>query len=146
MRNVIPFLAVTALAALFTSGCAGPEQKLGRGVNNVYEPIRLGEMQRSIEQQGVLDPQGDGYAYGVIHGFDRTLARTGIGIYEVVTFPFPPYHPVFTKHFTPEPAYSDAFTPRRYSDSVFDTDTYTGFSGGDIAPFVPGSRFSVFDN
>ena len=29
---------------------------------------------------------------------------------------------------------------------MFDTDTYTGFSGGDIAPFLPGSRFKVFDN
>jgi putative exosortase-associated protein (TIGR04073 family) len=146
MRNVISFLAVTVLAALFTSGCAGPEQKLGRGADNVYEAVRLGEMQRSIEQQGVLDPQGDGYGYGVIHGIDRSLARTGIGIYEVVTFPFPPYHPVATKYFTPAPAYPDNFTPRRFSDSVFDTDTYVGFSGGDVAPFVPGSRFSIFDN
>ena len=117
MRNVIPFLAVTALAALFTSGCA-PEQKLGRGVDNVYEAVRFGEMQRSIEQEGVLEPE-DGYAYGVIHGFDRSVARTGIGIYEVVTFPFPPYHPVFTKYFTPGPAYPDSFTPRRYSGFNF---------------------------
>jgi hypothetical protein len=29
---------------------------------------------------------------------------------------------------------------------VFDTDTYMGFSGGDVAPFIPGSRFRVFDN
>jgi putative exosortase-associated protein (TIGR04073 family) len=146
MRNVIPLLAVAALAVLFTSGCAGPEQKLGRGVNNVYEAVRFGEMRRSIEQQGVLDPQGDGYAYGIVRGFDRSLARTGIGIYEVVTFPIPPYHAVFTKSFTSEPAYPDSFTPRRFSDSVFDTDTYVGFDGGDIAPFVPGSRFSIFDN
>ena len=32
------------------------------------------------------------------------------------------------------------------SDALFDTDTYTGFSGGDVAPLFPGSRFSVFDN
>jgi putative exosortase-associated protein (TIGR04073 family) len=145
MRNVIPFLAVAALAAWFTSGCAGPEHKLGRGTDNVFEAVRLGEMQRAIEQQSVFEPQ-DGVAYGVIHGFDRSVARTGIGIYEVVTFPFPPYHPVFTKHFTPGPAYPDAFTPRRFSDSIFNTSTYAGFNGGDIAPFVPGSRFSVFDN
>ena len=31
------------------------------------------------------------------------------------------------------------------SNPLFDTDTYTGFSGGDIAPFVPGSRFQIFD-
>ena len=39
----MPFLAATALAALFTSGCAGPEQKLGRGVNNMFEVVRMGE-------------------------------------------------------------------------------------------------------
>jgi putative exosortase-associated protein (TIGR04073 family) len=146
MRNAKSLLALAALAALFTSGCAGPEQKMGRGVNNLFEAVRLGEMHRSLEQQAVLDPQGDGYAYGVVHGIDRSLARTGIGIYEIVTFPLPPYHPVFTKHFTAEPAYPDNFTPRRFSDSIFDTDTYAGFSGGDVAPFVPGSRFSIFDN
>jgi hypothetical protein len=29
---------------------------------------------------------------------------------------------------------------------LFDTDTYVGLSGGDVAPFMPGSRFKVFDN
>ena len=42
MRNVMPFLALAALAALFTSGCAGPEQKLGRGMSNALEVIPLG--------------------------------------------------------------------------------------------------------
>ena len=32
------------------------------------------------------------------------------------------------------------------SDSIFDTDTSLGFSGGDVFPFVQGSRFRVFDN
>ena len=47
MRNlfssIIPFLG----AALLVSGCAGPEQKLGRGVNNMTEITRLGELRRS---------------------------------------------------------------------------------------------------
>jgi len=29
---------------------------------------------------------------------------------------------------------------------MFDTDTYVGYSGGDVAPFVPNSRFKVFDS
>ena len=149
MRNAIPFLVIAILTipfAMLTTGCAGPEQKLGRGLDNTYEVVRLGEMRRSIEQQAVLDPQGDGYAIGMVHGFDRSVERTGIGLYEVVTFPFPPYHPVFTRYFTPQPAFPDSYTPRRISDSIFDTDTYTGFSGGDVLPIVPGSRFSVFSN
>jgi hypothetical protein len=51
-----------------------------------------------------------------------------------------------TKHYTPGPAFPDSYKPQLYSDSLFDTDTYVGFSGGDSAPFVPGSRFSVFNN
>jgi putative exosortase-associated protein (TIGR04073 family) len=146
MRNAISLLSVAALAAWFTSGCAGPEQKLGRGLGNFNEVVRLGEMRRSIEQTGVFDSADDSYTYGVIHGFDRSIGRAGIGLYEVVTFPIPPYHPIFTKYYTPEPVYPANYKPRIISDSLFDTDTYIGFSGGDIAPLVPGSRFSVFDN
>jgi putative exosortase-associated protein (TIGR04073 family) len=146
MRNAIFLLAVVALTAVFTSGCAGPEQKLGRGANNFYEVVRLGEMRRSVEQQAVFDPQGDGYAYGVVRGIDRSLTRVGMGVFEVATFPLPPYGPVLTKYFSPEPAFPASYKPQRVSDALFDTDTYTGFSGGDVMPFLPGSRFSIFDN
>ena len=36
MRKTMPFLTVVALAALFMSGCAVHEQKLGRGMGNYY--------------------------------------------------------------------------------------------------------------
>jgi putative exosortase-associated protein (TIGR04073 family) len=140
------FLAVAALAAWFTSGCAGPEQKLGRGMSNFYEGVRLGEMRRSIEQTGVFDSTDVAYTTGFVHGFDRSMARTGIGFYEVLTFPFPPYHPIATKYFSPEPVYPDSYKPGLPDSTLFDTDTYIGFNGGDVAPFWPGSRFSVFDN
>jgi putative exosortase-associated protein (TIGR04073 family) len=146
MRNVIFLLAIGALTALFTSGCAGPEQKLGRGTSNFYEGVRLGEMRRSIEQTAVYDSTDAAFTTGFIRGLNRSIARTGIGLYEVLTFPIPPYHPIATRHLTPEPAYPDNYKPGLPSDPLFDTDTYVGFSGGDIAPFFPGSRFSVFDN
>jgi putative exosortase-associated protein (TIGR04073 family) len=146
MRNVIPFLAVAALAALLTSGCTGPEQKLGRGVSNTFEIVRMGEMRRSIEQTAIFDSPGEGYTAGVIHGFDRSLERTGLGIFEIATAPLPPYHPILTKYFEPEPVFPASYKPGLYSDSLFDTDTHVGFSGGDVAPWFPGSRFSVFDN
>jgi len=50
MRNATSLLALAALTALFTAGCAGPEQRLGSGVSNVTEFVRMGEMQRSVEQ------------------------------------------------------------------------------------------------
>ncbi|HUA38399.1 MAG TPA: exosortase system-associated protein, TIGR04073 family [Candidatus Sulfopaludibacter sp.] len=146
MRNALTFLSVVAVAALFTSGCAGPEQKLGRGMSNVAEAARGGEWRRSVEQTAVFDSPEAGYTVGFVRGFDRSVARTGVGLYEVITFPFPPYHPIFTKYLAPEPVYPDNYTPGLWSDSMFDTDTYVGMSGGDVAPFVPGSRFKVFDN
>ncbi|MGA2683794.1 MAG: exosortase system-associated protein, TIGR04073 family [Verrucomicrobiota bacterium] len=146
MRNALPFLSVVALAALFTSGCAGPEAKLGRGMSNFAEVARGGEWRRSVEETAVFDSPDAGYTVGFVRGFDRSMARTGVGIYEVLTFPFPPYHPVLTKYLAPEPVYPDNYTPGLVSDSLFDTDTYVGLGGGDVAPFVPGSRFKVFDN
>ena len=146
MRNVISLLALTALAAVFTSGCAGPEQKLGRGMGNTFEVVRMGEMRRSIEQTAVLDSPGAGYTVGAVRGFNRSLARTGLGVFEVVTFPLPPYHPICTRYLKPEPAFPESYKPGLISDSLFDTDAYTGFSGGDVAPFIPGSRFKIFDN
>jgi putative exosortase-associated protein (TIGR04073 family) len=142
----MPFLAVVTLAALLTSGCAGPEQKLGRGMNNFYEVVRMGEMRRSIEQTAVLDSPGAGYTAGAVRGFDRSMARAGLGVLEIVTFPLPPYHPICTNYLDPEPAFPASYKPGLISDSTFDTDTYSGFGGGDVAPFIPGSRFRIFDN
>ena len=150
MRNVISLLALTALVAVFTSGCKGPEQKLGRGISNTFEIARLGDVRRGIEQTAVFESPSAGYTVGFVRGIDSTLARTGVGLFEVVTFPFPMpnsgYGPLFPHYLQPGPVYPDSYKPGLVSGSLFDTDTYTGFSGGDVAPYVPGSRFKVFDN
>jgi hypothetical protein len=104
------------MVALLGVGCAGPEQKLGRGMSNAGEIVRLNEMQRSIEQGGVF------------YGTD-----TGI-------------HPIWTSYLAPMPEYTDSYKPRKWDEPVFFTDDSLGFSGGDIAPWIPGSRFHVFDN
>ena len=145
MRKTLPLLAVLGLASLFTSGCANVEGKFGRGMANTFEIVRMGEMRRSMEQTGLFDSPDTAYTTGFVHGLDRSLARTGIGVYEVVTAPFPPYHPVFTDHFAPGPVYPDNYTPGLLADSMFETDTEAGYSGGDIMPFLPGCRFRVFD-
>jgi len=127
------------------------------------EIVRLGEMQRSVEQTGLWDGPG-ARATGFTRGFTRTMARTGIGIYEVVTFPLPPYGAVLTpKHgiypdyavkttkenwgglkLPEQPGYPASYKPG-LSGGAFDTDTYLGFSGGEVAPGFPGSRFRIFD-
>jgi len=144
MHKII-FSLVVGLAALAFTGCTGPERKLGRGLSNTFEIVRWGELRSSVEQSAVFSAPGDGY-FGAVHGFDRSLQRFGLGVYEVATFPIPSYNPVLSKSFSPDPACPESYKPGVMSDPLFDTDTYTGFSGGDVAPFIPGSRFQVFDN
>ena len=144
MRKVI-FPLVAGLAAAFIAGCAGPDQKLGRGLSNTAELVRWGELRHSVEENSILQRPGYGY-YGVVNGVEKSFTRAGVGLYEVVTFPIPSYNPVLTKYISADPAYPLSYKPGHISDPLFDTDTYTGFSGGDVAPFVPGSRFKVFDN
>ena len=144
MRHTFTLLAVLAIAAL-GSGCANVERKLGRGMSNTFEIVRWGEFRRTMEQTALFDSPDSAYGVGVVRGVNRTLARTGIGIYEVVTCPIPPYGPVFTDHFAPGPVYPDNYKPGLMADSMFDTDTRIGFGGGDVAPLIPGSRFTIFD-
>ena len=146
MRNLFSFLATLVIAGAVGSGCSSAEKKLGRGMSNMTEFARLGEIRRSVEQTALFEQPGGHYAAGFIRGFNKSLARTGVGIYEVVTAPFPPYDPVFTDYLSPSPVYPDAYRPDLIAGSLFETDTYMGFSGGDVAPFIPGSRFKIFDN
>lgn len=145
MRKTLLLLAVVGIAALFTSGCANVETKFGRGMANTFEVVRMGEMRRTMEQTALFDGPDYAYTTGFVHGLDRSIERTGIGVYEVVTAPFPPYHPVCTDQFAPGPVYPDNYTPGLVDDSMFATDTELGYSGGDVMPFLPGSRFRVFD-
>lgn len=146
MRNVTSLLALTALGALFTAGCAGPEQRLGDGFNNVTEFARLGEMRAGVEDSAVFDSN---YSTGLIHGFDQSVYRTVAGAYQIVTFPAGNYltDTSFEKKYIPQgTAYPDSYKPGLIDTTTFQTDTYFGFSGGDEFPYVPGSRFAVFPN
>lgn len=139
------FLAAVAFTGVLLAGCAGPEKKLGRGMSNTYEIVRMGEFRRTIEQSALFDGPSIGYTTGVLSGMRRTLTRTGLGLYEVVTFPFPSYDPILTEYYAADPVFPDNYKPTLIEDPAYSTDTNLGFSGGDIAPFVPGSRFRVFD-
>src|SRR6266571_8054474 len=145
MRNILPFLATVAMASTLACGCANTEKKLGRGLSNMFEIVRVGDLRRTMEQTALFDGPDMAYSTGFVQGLNRSLARTGIGIYEVVTAPFPPYDPVCTDHFAPGAVYPDNYLPGLLEDSMFATDSNLGFSGGDVAPFIPGSRFRIFD-
>jgi len=145
MRNIFSFLATLVIAGALTSGCASAQKKLGRGMSNMAEPVRLGEMRRSIEQTAIFEQPGGHYATGFVRGTCKTFARMGIGVYEVVTFPFPSYDPVCTDYLSPNCVYPDNYRPDILDDALFATDVNMGFSGVDIAPYVPGSRFRIFN-
>ena len=146
MRNSFTLLAAVAVTSLVATGCAGPEQKFSRGLSNSTEILRLGELRRSMEQTFLLDGPGAASTTGFVKGMNKTLARTGLGLYEVVTFPIPSYEPVWTNYLSAKPVFPDNYRPRRPTGSLYATDTALGFSGGDMAPNVPGSRFHVFDD
>jgi putative exosortase-associated protein (TIGR04073 family) len=161
------FVALAGMVALAV-GCAGPEKKLGRGILNATEFARGGELHRSMEQTAMWENTDSAYTTGFIRGFNRSVARTAIGVFEIVTFPFPtPTYDAYltsTNRIYPDPSirntsypfggmvlseyptYPDSYAPGLIADSIFATDTSLGFSGGDVAPMIPGSRFRIFDN
>lgn len=149
MRRISSLLSLTLVgtAAVFLVGCAGPSEKLGRGIANVTEPIRMGELNRTMEQTYLTDGPDVAYTRGFILGLNRTIARTVVGAYEIVTFPVPDhgfsdYGPLLKPA---NPVYPDSYTPRILEDTTFQNDSAVGFAGGDIAPWFPGSRFHIFD-
>ena|SRR5207247_9106895 len=161
MRLAVSLIAVTAVVAV--AGCAGPENKFGRGLNNLTELVRGGEMRRSMEQTALWDGPSQGATIGFARGFTRTMARTGIGLYEVITFPFPPYDPLLVPkgrlypdssirsrqypwgglELSENPVFPDSYKPGLRGNSLFDTDSSVGFSDGDVLPWFPGSRFNT---
>jgi putative exosortase-associated protein (TIGR04073 family) len=65
----------------------GPTRKLGRGLAN----IAFGSVELIQSQSEINEREGNAAAatYGVVRGLGRTFFRFGMGVYEVVTFPFP---------------------------------------------------------
>lgn len=152
MRKTLSILAIGA-ASMMLVGCAsnqitGPERKFGRGMNNVTEFVRGGEIRRSMEQSAIFSGPDVAYTSGFLHGFNRSVARTVVGVYEMITFPIPngpgnDYGPIMLPE---NPVYPASYTPGLIADPSFATDNNIGFSGGDIAPFLPNSRFKIFNN
>ena len=138
MRPTKSLHALAGLAVLLT-GCASAEKKLGRGLNNLSEPFRMGELTRSYEQSYLWDGADVAGSRGLIHGINRTIGRTAVGAFEVVTFPIPSDPYFYPEH----PVYPDSYKPGALDNPAIQTDTRLGFDGSDIAPMFPGSRFKV---
>lgn len=136
LKLVGTLVALGAIVGL--TGCSSMEHKLGRGLANITEPIRLGELTRSTEQTYLADGPVVAQTYGMVHGISRTIQRTVVGAFEVVTFPIPTdplIHPV-------EPVYPDSNPPRMKGGLGVATDQYLGFQDTSVLPFIAGSDFS----
>ncbi len=64
-----------------------PIQKLGRGFMNILDaPVEIpGTMIRQSEEKGAAKGMFEGFFFGAVN----TVKRAAVGVYEVVTFPFP---------------------------------------------------------
>ena len=118
-------LAVAGAAVVFT-GCSSMEHKLGRGIANIMEPIRMGEFTRSTEQTYLADGPVAAGSYGFVHGITRTVQRTAVGAYDIATFPIPS-EPLLIPS---EPVSPDSVVPEISSNLGVSTDRYVGLDGG----------------
>lgn len=140
LNSLFAFAAVGLLPLL--TGCNSMEQKLGRGLANVYEPLRMGELRRSVEQNSISDSPSGGPGYGIVHGIARTFQRTAVGAFEVVTFPIPTepiIHPV-------APVYPDSQPRQQMGNLGVGSDQYLGFQDAAVTPFLPGVEFNPLQN
>lgn len=86
LRNVI----FVAMLTMFISGACFAQDaftKLGRGIVNTL--TGWVELPKNIYSTSVDDNPLAGVTLGLAKGAGMTLVRTGAGIYEIVTFPFP---------------------------------------------------------
>ena len=91
-KKLLQGLAIHAVAAVMittTTLCFAqdPFTKLGRGVANTL--TGWVELPKNIYNTSVQDNAFTGMTLGLAKGAGMSLVRTGAGIYEIATFPFP---------------------------------------------------------
>ena len=97
---LIALVMVMVLAVASTSYAQDPAKKLGRGLANILTGWI--ELPKNIYDVSVEENPLAGLTIGLAKGIGMTIVRTGAGIYEVVTFPFPipeDYGPVLEPEF-----------------------------------------------
>ena len=97
---IIALVMVMVLAVASASYAQDPAKKLGRGLANIL--TGWVELPKNIYDVSVEDNPLAGLTIGLAKGIGMTIVRTGAGIYEVVTFPFPipeDYGPVLEPEF-----------------------------------------------
>ena len=92
---------VVAMIGMATQAYAqDPAKKLGRGLANIL--TGWVELPKNIYETSVEENVLSGLTMGLAKGVGMTIVRTGAGVYEAVTFPFPipeDYAPVLEPEF-----------------------------------------------
>jgi len=97
---IIALVMLMVLAVASSSYAQDPAKKLGRGLANILTGWI--ELPKNIYDVSVEENPLAGLTIGLAKGIGMTIVRTGAGIYEVVTFPFPipeDYGPVLEPEF-----------------------------------------------
>lgn len=92
---------IIAMIGIATQSYAqDPAKKLGRGLANIV--TGWVELPKNIYDTSVEENILSGLTMGLAKGVGMTIVRTGAGVYETVTFPFPipeDYQPVLEPEF-----------------------------------------------
>jgi putative exosortase-associated protein (TIGR04073 family) len=101
LKGIIICVAILMVLNIATSSFAqDPAKKLGRGLANILTGWI--ELPKNIYDTSVEDNPLSGLTIGLAKGVGMTIVRTGAGVYETVTFPFPipeAYCPVLEPEF-----------------------------------------------
>ena len=82
-----PMVALVIITTATVCFAQDPFTKLGRGVANTL--TGWVELPKNIYNTSVEDNAFAGMTLGLAKGAGMTLVRTGAGIFEIATFPFP---------------------------------------------------------
>jgi putative exosortase-associated protein (TIGR04073 family) len=88
---IVSLLGATALADIQDppGNDYGPTRKLGRGLANIL--YASADLVKTPTAMNELEGNTAAWSYGGLKGFGRFFFRMGMGVYEVLTFPFPTY-------------------------------------------------------
>lgn len=84
---VVGIVLLFILGATASAYAQDPIHKAGRGMVNVL--TGWFELPRQVDLGRQEDNPVKGMGFGIIRGLGLTLLRSGVGLYEVLTFPIP---------------------------------------------------------
>lgn len=112
MAVLVPMVLISGpFTAVFAEELVAPQvaQKAVRGLANSGFGVVV-ELPKTIYYDTLEDGPLYGLTVGVLEGLSWGIARTLVGVYEVVTFPFPipeGYRPIYQPHYPFEAGKTD---------------------------------------